>query len=298
MSSAREPAVGVVIATRDRVDSLLRTLEHLRRLPERPPIVVVDNASRDRTIDAVHERFGEVRVIALRRNLGAAARTLGSRALKTPFVAFSDDDSWWAPGALARAAAAFEQRPRLALVAARILVGEGQREDETCVAMGRSPLPLRPGMPGRPVLGFVACGAVVRRAAYLEVGGFHPRLLYAGEERMLAVDLAAAGWELSYVPDVLAYHHPSPQRDHGGRRRLEARNDLWTAWLRRPRASAARQTLGLVRAAAGDRQRLAGVVDACAGLPWVVRERRPVNGSVEAQLRMLEAPERVYPARR
>jgi GT2 family glycosyltransferase len=288
MATTTEPAVGVVVATRDRAGSLLRTLERLRRLPEQPPIVVVDNASGDGTADAVRDRHDDIRVIALRRNLGAAARTIGARALQTPFVAFSDDDSWWAPGALGRAVTAFEQRPRLALVAARILVGDDEREDQTCSAMARSPLPRRVGMPGRPVLGFVACGAIVRRAAYLEIGGFHPRLLYAGEERMLAVDLAAAGWELSYVPQVVAYHHPSARRDHGGRRRLEARNDLWTAWLRRPRASVARQTVGMLRAAAGDRQRLAGVVDACAGLPWVVRERRPVNGTVEVQLRMLE----------
>jgi hypothetical protein len=35
------------------------------------------------------------------RTLG---RTLGVRAATTPYVAFSDDDSWWEPGALQSAA--------------------------------------------------------------------------------------------------------------------------------------------------------------------------------------------------
>src|SRR3712207_8738424 len=40
--------------------------------------------------------------------------------------------------------------------------------DPTCVAMARSPLDVGTSLPGPAVLGFVACGAVVRRDAYLE----------------------------------------------------------------------------------------------------------------------------------
>ena len=34
-------------------------------------------------------------------------------------------------------------------------------------------------------------------------------LFFVGEERLLAVDLVAAGWRLAYVRDVVA-HHPLP----------------------------------------------------------------------------------------
>jgi hypothetical protein len=50
----------------------------------------------------------------------------------------------------------------------------------------RSPLPRQPDLPGPPVLGFVACGAVVRRSAYLAVGGFSPVVFFLGEETLLA----------------------------------------------------------------------------------------------------------------
>ncbi len=52
--------VGVVVATRNRFDELLTTLSHLRALPEKPRVIVVDNCSTDGTPKAVSRRFPEV----------------------------------------------------------------------------------------------------------------------------------------------------------------------------------------------------------------------------------------------
>ncbi|MBW3646273.1 MAG: glycosyltransferase, partial [Actinobacteria bacterium] len=153
----------------------------------------------DGSADAVAAAFPDVQLIRSVDNMGAAGRTLGVQAARTPFVAFADDDSWWAPGALATAARCFAQAPRLGLLAARILVGPQERVDPACTAMRHSPLPARADLPGPSVLGFVACGSVVRRAVYLQVGGFSGLLFFAGEELLLAQDLATAGWGVAYV---------------------------------------------------------------------------------------------------
>ncbi|MBX5470348.1 MAG: glycosyltransferase [Thermoleophilaceae bacterium] len=282
--------VGVVVATRDRRCAVLSTLERLSRLPERPSIVLVDNASRDGTAAAVRARFPQVEVVAAGRNLGGGARNLGAARLRAPYVAFCDDDSWWASGALARAADLLDRHARVALIAARVLVGTDRRLDPTCAAMAASPLPeARERLPGLPVLGFLACGAVVRRDAFLSAGGFEVRYLVGGEERLLALDLATAGWELRYVPGVVARHEPAAGPDRRGRRAREVRNDLWSAWLRRPPVGAARATLALSREATRDRAALAGLAGAVRGLPWVVRERRVVPQRVERLIRRLEA---------
>lgn len=282
MSAAR---TGVVIATRDRRDNLVVTLERLSALPEAPPIVLVDNGSRDGTPAAVRERFPHVGVVEAGRNLGAAGRNLGVRRLGTRYVSFSDDDSWWAPGALDRAEELLDRHPALGLIAARILVGAEQRLDPTCEEMARSPLRAESGrLPGPPVLGFVACGVIVRRAAFLAAGGFDPRYGVGGEERLLAFDLAAGGWELAYVPEIVAYHHPRVQHDRSYRTVVELRNDLWSAWLRRPLGAAVRRTLVLCR----ERGSLPGVLAALRGLPWVMRERRAVPPAVERRIRELE----------
>jgi GT2 family glycosyltransferase len=287
-SAARLPNATVVVATRNRSRSLLLSLEKLVALPERPQVIVVDNASTDDTRASVTDSFPEITVIGLGHNAGGAARTAGVERASTPHVAFSDDDSWWAPGAIARAGELFETYPRLGLIAGRILVGPKQRLDDTCAVMASSPLGTDADLPGPSVLGFIACGAVVRRDAYLEVGGFRSRLSVGGEEEILAVDLAERGWGLAYVPEVVAHHHPSDQRDEHWRRRVVTRNALWSVWLRRRAGGAAQQTWRLMRGSVNDPAGRAGIADALRGLPWVLRERRPVSARLEAQLCALD----------
>ncbi|MBO0700717.1 MAG: glycosyltransferase, partial [Zavarzinella sp.] len=222
--------VSVVMVTRDRREDVLRTLDRLRRLPERPPVVVVDNGSTDGTPAAVEANAPDVRVIRAGRNLGGAGRNLGVAAAETPYVAFCDDDSWPEPGALRHAANVLDACPRLALLHGRVLGPDG-RDDPFCVELGRSPLPTESGMPGPALLGFMACAAVVRREPFLAAGGFEERFGVGGEEDLLALDLAAAGWWLCYDPGYVVHHHPSVARPRAGRRATVIRNAVWTAWL-------------------------------------------------------------------
>jgi GT2 family glycosyltransferase len=281
--------VTVVVITRDRRAELLRTLAALAALPERPEVVVVDNGSRDGTPAAVAAACPAVRLIVLDHDAGAATRTAGVRAAAGPYVAFCDDDAWWAPGALGRAADLLDRHASIGLIAGRVLVGPDERLEPACAAMAASPLPPEPGLPGPRVLGFVACGAVVRREAYLAVGGFEPRHGIGGEEALLSADLAAAGWHLVYVDDLVAYHHPSSVRDRSGRRAQTVRNDLWFSWMRRPLRVALRDTARAAATARHDAAARAGVAAALRGLPWVVRRRRPADGALARDLRLLDA---------
>jgi GT2 family glycosyltransferase len=283
-----DPPVAVVMITHNRRAEVLRSLGHLTRLPERPRVLVVDNGSTDGTAAAVAERFPQVEVLPAGGNLGAAGRTLGVRHVDAPYVAFADDDCWWQPGALGRAADLLDARPRLAVITARVLVGPEEREDPACAELAHSPLPAEPGMPGPPLLGFLAGASVVRRSAFLEAGGFPQRSFIGGEEELLAADLAARGWWLCYVPELVVHHYPSAQRDRPGRRRHLVRNALWFAWLRRPLSSALRRTLGLARSALADRAALQGFAAGLAGLPWVLTQRRVVPRHVEHGLRLLD----------
>jgi GT2 family glycosyltransferase len=286
LRSAPGHRVAVVLITRNRRPALMHTLSRLLELPERPPLIVVDNGSCDGTVSAVRHACPAVDVVGLAQNLGAAARTVGVRRARTPYVAFCDDDSWWVSGSLPWAETVLDRVPRLAVVAGRILVGPAGHVDAVCDQMEHSPLGVVPGA-GPRVLGFVACGSVVRRSAYLEVGGFHPRYGVGGEEALLAIDLAARGWECAYVEQVVARHHPSGQRDLATRRAREVRNDLWTLWLRRRLTAAAGTTARRVLSSAREPAVWEGARQAAAGWHWVLRERQPVDRALERRLGIL-----------
>jgi GT2 family glycosyltransferase len=272
------PQVTVVVMTRDRWPDLRRSLPH-----HEAPVVLVDNGSSDGTPALVREHFPHVDVVELGRNLGATARNVGVERAGTPYVAFADDDSWWAPGALAEAAGVLDAHPRLGVLAARVLVGDEERPDPVCAVMEDSPLGREPDLPGPSVLGFLACGVVVRRVAFLAAGGFDGVVFFTGEEERLALDLAARGWGLAYVEEVVAHHHPSPVRDTVARRARESRNRLLRPWP------------VVLTAVAGDLRsgpagRLA-VLEAAGRLPQALRARRTLPAEVEAARRRLDAPQ-------
>jgi GT2 family glycosyltransferase len=280
-------SVSIVVITRNRRDRVLDTLPRLRAASPDAPLIVVDDASEDDTAGAVRSRHPEVTVLRNETNLGAAARTVGVRAARTAYVAFADDDSWYAPGALELAAAILDGDDRIGLVVGAVTVEPGGHPDPINAVLAASPLRDH-GLPGPQVLGFIACAAVVRRAAYLAVGGFDPRLQIGGEEELLALDLATAGWRCVHVEGLGAHHHPDARDPRPGRRQRLARNRVWTAWLRRPAGVAAAVTARTAATAVRDTDERAGLVAAVRGLPHVLRDRRPLPAEVERAKRTVE----------
>jgi N-acetylglucosaminyl-diphospho-decaprenol L-rhamnosyltransferase len=282
LNTAESSDITVVVATRNRRDRLMETLPR-----HAAPVILVDNGSDDGGPDAVEAAFPHVTVVRLGENRGAAARNTGVALASTPYVAFADDDSYWAPGSLRQAAKLLDAHDRVGLLAAQVLVGPQARIDPVSAAMAAAPLGTPPDGPGPFILGFLACSAVVRRDAFEAVGGFLPQLHVYGEEALLAMDLAAAGWRLAYAPELTVRHLPQPDgRDNRARRRREARNMLLTALLRRPPAVVARTAVQAWR------MDPAGVADTARMLRWTMSHRRRLAAEVESALITLAAAEK------
>jgi len=296
--AAPDPRIAVVIIAMNAGARIPRALEHLTALPEAPRVVVVDNASTDGTAQVIGRRFPQVDVVSLDENRGAAGRNVGVAAVDTPYVAFAEDDSWYEPGALRAAADILDAHPAIALINAHVSVGEDRRPEPLHADMVGTPIAgRRPDLPGHRILSFLEGVSIVRRDAFLSVGGFDPRLFVGGPEEHLAADLLADGWELRYVPAVQARHVP----DHGTPcalvRRLGLRNTLWFAWGRRSPAAALRWTVHVVRCSPPNGATILGIVDALRGLPRVLRERRPLPDAVEAEMVLLDDLKRSSQAR-
>jgi GT2 family glycosyltransferase len=268
-------ACPIVIVTYNRARSLRQTLERLYDLPERPPLLVVDNGSTDES-EHICKPFGSrVRFFKLRKNIGAAARTIGAREADSPYVAFCDDDCAWLPGSLQRAVERLEKHRDVAVLNGRVLIGESDRPDPACQEMRGE--------------GGMAGATVMRRAPFLAVGGYHVRYFIGAEESLLSLDLAARGWQIWYCDDLVVRHYPSPlNRDQDTRRRLIMRNRLWTMLLRRPISSALQALAHHLKLACSDRVARAALREAIAALPWILRERKPIPFELEMRVKAVD----------
>ena len=118
---ANDARVVAVVVTYDALPWIEPCLESLRGFET----VVVDNGSRDGTVDFVRERFPEVRLIeSENRGLGVSWN-IGLRATESRYALLLNADAWLLEGALDRLVDFADTRPRAAVVGPRILNQDG-----------------------------------------------------------------------------------------------------------------------------------------------------------------------------
>ena len=117
----------------------------LQSLHDHPPhvsheIVVVDNASRDGSVEAVRARWPGVTVITLELNVGfASANNAGIRQTESELVLLLNSDTIVPDGAIDRLIAAMRELPGASVVGPRIVDANGQPE----LSYGRMMTPAR-----------------------------------------------------------------------------------------------------------------------------------------------------------
>ncbi|MGH3024553.1 MAG: glycosyltransferase family 2 protein [Gaiellaceae bacterium] len=210
-----EVAVSVVVPTLDRPARAAAVARAVLAGGEPPlEILVVDQSEDDGTAHALAE-LGDGRVSRLAHQppSTSAARNVGARAARGDYVAFLDDDVEFAPSWLASVRAELRS-----LGFPDALFGE-VHEPVGFVA-DRTHLPVslfhieearvweRPVHPNR--VGYAA-NFVCRRTAFLEVGGFDPRLgpgsRFCGAEDMdLAYRLLKSGYRVASSPRFEIVH--------------------------------------------------------------------------------------------
>jgi len=203
------PEISVIIPTYNRRDMVSRALASVLVQEDVDlEVLVVDDGSDDGTVEALLSvRDPRVRVLVQESNRGvSAARNRGIAEARAPWLAFLDDDDFWAPDRLARhleaATASWAD-----WVCGPVLVVRGLE------VVGRIPAADDSGMAERLRAGTasVTPSAVSARAALVrEVGGFDERLsAYADWD--LWIRLGRRG-TLGWCPDALVAYSEHPDK--------------------------------------------------------------------------------------
>jgi GT2 family glycosyltransferase len=133
-SSAVRPTLSIVIVSFNCREHLLRCLESLRQEAHNLAceVIVVDNASRDGTVEAVRERYPEVQLRCSPRNRGFAwGSNRGLERASGEHLLLLNPDTVVPPHALARAVCALEERPDIGMLGCKLVRPNGSL-DRAC----------------------------------------------------------------------------------------------------------------------------------------------------------------------
>jgi GT2 family glycosyltransferase len=214
-------AVSAIVVNHRRAELLAECLGALRgalgRLGRGAEVIVVDNASGDRSCDMVREAFPDVRLIALPENAGfAAAMNRGLSEARGEWVLSLNNDAVVEPGAVGELLGAAQRDPEVGSVAAQMRFAEtplvinsaGIGVDRLGVAYDRllgEPAEASEAEPVE-VFGASAGAALYRRRMLEELGGFDSSLFFALEDVDLAWRARMAGWRCLYAPAAVVVH--------------------------------------------------------------------------------------------
>jgi GT2 family glycosyltransferase len=214
-------------------------LEALRDLPV-DEVIVVENAPNPEL-----DEWPGVRILRPERNLGIAARNLAAREATGDLLLMLDDDSYPLPGAIETLVEAFEREERLGVAGG--LVRDVDPETGTENERGTNTFDYWLGDPGRPddevpAFFFPEGASMMRREAFLEVGGYFEPYFQAGAGLDLATTLLARGWDVRYIPAARFVHLKAGSgRDKSVMLRARVRNQLWYFYRHFPAPVAARR---------------------------------------------------------
>ena len=229
---AERPLVTIGIMAFNRRDEVHHTLTRIGELAYEPlEVLVVDNASADKTAEMVRDEFPDVRLIRLEENVGEEAKNTMLREARGEHIVILDDDSYPLPGAVERIVHHLESDPTVGIVAGKIFsTVTGQpwpnpilpESDEVCEAYA-----------------YIGCGVGMRRDVALELGGYAGFFFIYEVETELALRFWASGHRVIHDPEAHFEHRVAPANRTSERQVLySTRNSLmiarmYTSGLRR-----------------------------------------------------------------
>jgi GT2 family glycosyltransferase len=211
------PDVTVVMLTYNRWDLTKEALRLLAEVTEpRYELVIVDNASTDGTLDAL-EKVSGARILRNPRNLGfGPGNNQGAALARSRYLLLLNSDAWVRPGWLDPLMDVADADAGVAAVAPKLLYPDGRLQEAGSIIWrdarvrqyGDGDLPNRPEYNFRRTVDYASAACLlVRRSAFIAVGGFDPRFAPVYYEDVdLCLALGAGPGRVVYEPRSVVEH--------------------------------------------------------------------------------------------
>jgi glycosyltransferase involved in cell wall biosynthesis len=222
------PQIAAIICTHNRDNYLGAAIDSLLAQDcQNYEIVVVDNASSDRTSEVVKSRLPHPLLkYVYESNLGLSiARNRGARETTAPIIAYLDDDAVASPQWLRVLLTAYQENEKLAIAGGKVnlIFPEGIQPPkwlslEMSGNLGTYDLGEKIVYIDRPGLTPRGLNYSMRRTFFDRIGGFDASLGRVGKnllsnEELYVTELALEqGWQVAYLPDALAAHNVAIER--------------------------------------------------------------------------------------
>jgi len=218
--------LSIVIVNWNTRELILRCLDHLLGLDLPAPweAWVVDNGSEDGSARAIRAAFPQVNLVENGRNLGfARANNQALERSRGNYLLLLNSDCFPEPGAIPSLREAMIRDPRVGIAGGGLLHPDGRRQH----AFGAAPtlatellhkgllqllaplrFPSKRKNPQAPMEVETVLGAflMVRREAFLQVGGLDEGYFFFLEETDWCLRMRRAGWKVLHVPGARAVH--------------------------------------------------------------------------------------------
>lgn len=261
------PRVSVVIVLHNQAELTFKCLESLVDALDAPcEIVLVDNASSDRTVELL-KRVQGARLLPQSENLHfLRAANIGAAQARGEHLLFLNNDAQLQPGSVSAALALLDERARVGAVGGKVVLLDGRLQeagsiiwsDGSCTGHGRGRDPGEAEFQFRREVDFCS-GAflMVRRSLFESLDGLDPAYVPAYyEETDLCMRIRRAGHSVVYEPrvEILHYEFGSSDTEKTASSLMEAHRSVFVArhaqvlatehWSQGTRSLEARQRSG------------------------------------------------------
>lgn len=223
------PLISAIICTHNRDNYLGAAIDSLLAQDfEDFEVIVVDNASSDRTREVTEKRQKAKYVFEPVTGL-SVARNTGANAAESQILAYLDDDAVASPSWLRVLYEAYQHNEKLAIAGGKVtllwpegIVPPPWLSNELAGNLGAYDLGEKVVYIDRPGLTPRGLNYSIRRSFLEQIGGFDVNLgrvgkkLLSNEELLMTEQALKRGWQVAYLPEAIVAHNVAPERLNQG----------------------------------------------------------------------------------